>query len=61
MARAHSQELKSSGDAAERLTARYAPYVIGAHGPHFIGRYYRCKGYNIKIFNHSHVLIKYSK
>ena len=47
MARARSQELKSLGDAAERLTARYAPYVIGAHGPHFIGRYYRYKGYRI--------------
>ena len=32
-------------DAAERLTTRVCALLIGAHGPHFIERYYRCKGY----------------
>jgi hypothetical protein len=36
---------KSFGNMAERPTARACTSLIGAHGPHFIGRYYPCKGY----------------
>ena len=32
------------GDMAEQLTARICTLLIGAHGPHFIGRIYPCKG-----------------
>ena len=32
------------GDAAERLTAYVCTSLIGAHGPHFIERYYLYKG-----------------
>ena len=35
---------ESFGDMAERLTARACTSLIGAHGPHFIERYYLCKG-----------------
>ena len=31
-------------DTAGRLTARICTLLIGAHGPHFIERYYRSKG-----------------
>ena len=36
--------LFKTDNAAEWLTAVYALYLIGAHGPQFIGRSYRCKG-----------------
>ena len=35
---------ESFGDIAERLTARACTFLIGAHGLHFIGRYYPWKG-----------------
>ena len=40
---------KTFSDAAERLTACIYTLLIGAHGPHFIGRVYLCKGYIHKI------------
>ena len=41
---------ESFGDVAERLTARACTSLIGAHGPHFIGRYYPCKGFHLPHF-----------
>ena len=52
---------ESFDDVAERLTARACTFLIGAHGPHFIGRYYLWKGQgtpNLDLFRVCYLLIR---